>query len=62
MASRLQLKIDDKQKQGLAKRSTSSPQAYEFYLKGLFRMDQLFAKRMRRMLGPPSVSLKRRSR
>ncbi len=40
VASHLRLKLDSSQQARLAKRQTTSPVAYEFYLKGLHNVDQ----------------------
>ena len=40
VASHLRLKLDSSQQARLAKRQTTSPVAYEFYLKGLHNIDQ----------------------
>jgi TolB-like protein len=41
VASRLQLKLDPAQQARLTKRYTSSPVAYEFYVKGVYSFDQV---------------------
>jgi TolB-like protein len=40
VASRLRLRLDASQKTQLTKRYTSNPDAYEFYLKGMYNFDQ----------------------
>ena len=40
VASHLQLKIDPAQQARLGRRPTTNPQAYEYYLRGLHRLDQ----------------------
>jgi serine/threonine protein kinase len=40
VASHLQLKIDSARQARLGRRPTTNPQAYEYYLKGLHRLDQ----------------------
>jgi serine/threonine protein kinase len=40
VASRLQLRIDPAQQARLGRRPTTNPQAYEYYLRGLHRLDQ----------------------
>ena len=40
VASHLQLKVDPAQQARLGRRPTTNPQAYEYYLKGLHRLDQ----------------------
>jgi len=43
VASRLRLQLDPPQQTRLAKRSTSNPIAYEFYVKGVYSFDQVLA-------------------
>ena len=40
VASHLQLRIDPAQQARLGRRPTTNPQAYEYYLKGVYRLDQ----------------------
>ena len=40
LASRLQLRLDPAQTERLSRRSTSSPEAYEYYVKGMYSLDQ----------------------
>jgi eukaryotic-like serine/threonine-protein kinase len=40
LASRLQLRLDPAQAERLSRRSTSSPEAYEYYVKGMYSLDQ----------------------
>jgi TolB-like protein len=43
VASRLRLNLDRVQQQGLKSHSTSNPAAYEFYVKGIYNVDRLYA-------------------
>lgn len=40
LASRLQLRLDPAQTERLSRRSTSNPEAYEYYVKGMYSLDQ----------------------
>lgn len=40
LANRLQLRLDPAQTERLSRRSTSNPEAYEYYIKGMYSLDQ----------------------
>jgi TolB-like protein len=40
LAGRLQLRLDPTQTERLSRRSTSNPEAYEYYVKGMYSLDQ----------------------
>ncbi len=52
VASHLQLRIDPAQQARLGRRPTTSPQAYEYYMKGLHRLDQRMSFSVAEKAGP----------